>query len=237
MTKRILVVEDDAAVADGLVMNLDAEGYETVHVDHGRDAVPAFEAGEFDLVLLDIMLPEVDGLTICRQIRESGARTPVVFLTAKGTTEERIEGLVAGGDDYLPKPFSIHELLARIQGIFRRQSWLSDDNDLGVAFRFDGREIDFRQFKASGPHGTVTLTRRECMVAKYLMERPGEVVSRDELLDAVWGYNTYPTTRTVDNFILKLRKIFEDDPAEPTYFETIRGVGYRFTGAISADMN
>jgi two-component system alkaline phosphatase synthesis response regulator PhoP len=227
--KTILLVEDDRNLADGLLMNLQAEGYGTAHVDHGGKAVEAFEKGNFDLVLLDIMLPGMDGLTICRELRKRGYTTPILFLTARDQAEDKVEGLVAGGDDYIAKPFDLKELLARIQGIFRRQAWLAGgEQAASEEFRFDGRWINFRTYRASGPHGEAELTRRECMVAKYLMERVGQVVSRDQLLDAVWGYHIFPTSRTIDNFVLKLRKIFEVDPTVPVYFETIRGVGYRF---------
>lgn len=227
--KTILLVEDDPNLADGLLMNLEAEGYQTVHVDHGNAALPEFDKGNFDLILLDIMLPGTDGLTICRNIRLTGSTVPILFITARDQTEEKIEGLVAGGDDYITKPFEVTELMARIQGIFRRQSWLASSTEVDDVYEFDGRKVDFKTFEASGPGGDFELTRKECMVLKYLIERAGEVVSRDQLLDAVWGYHIYPTTRTIDNFILKLRKIFEDDPKNPRYIETIRGVGYRFS--------
>lgn len=228
--KTILLVEDDRNLADGLMMNLEAEGYQPVHVDNGREVEGVFEQGNFDLVLLDIMLPGLDGLTVCRQLRERGHTVPILFLTARDQAEEKIEGLVAGGDDYITKPFDLRELLARIQGIFRRQAWLAESEQaLSDEYSFSGRKINFKTFSAEGPGGPAQLTRKECMVAKYLIERAGQVVSRDQLLDAVWGYHIYPTTRTIDNFILKLRKIFEDDPANPVYFHTIRGVGYRFS--------
>jgi len=204
--KTILLIEDDSHLAEGLMLNLKAEGYQVVHVAQGNQALGVFADGNFSLILLDIMLPGMDGLTICRLLRERGETVPILFLTARDQTEERIEGLVAGGDDYITKPFDLKELLARIQGIFRRQAWL-----VGSDQQFD-------------------LTRRECMVAKYLIERPGQVVSRDQLLDAVWGYRAFPTNRTIDNFVLKLRKIFEVNQKNPVYFETIRGVGYRFSG-------
>lgn len=229
--KTILLVEDDRNLAEGMILNLEAEGYQVVHVDDGSAALPTFRNGMFDLVLLDIMLPGMDGLTICKKIREEGAIVPILFITARDQTDERIEGLVAGGDDYITKPFDLAELLARIQGIFRRQAWLMADATSKELIEWDSRTLNCKTFEASGPEGRVQLTRKECMVAKYLIERAGEVVSRDQLLDAVWGYHTYPTNRTVDNFILKLRKTFEDDPANPRYFETIRGVGYRFRPA------
>jgi len=229
--KTILLVEDDANLADGLVMNLEAEGYQVVHVDEGHRALDAWHDGNIDLILLDIMLPGMDGLTICKRLREQGETVPILFLTARGQADERIEGLIAGGDDYITKPFILKELLARVAGIFRRQAWLAEsEQQTGGEYQFDGRRINFRTFEAEGPGGKFALTRRECMVAKYLIERPGQVVGRDQLLDAVWGYHAFPTNRTIDNFVLKLRKIFEDDQKSPVYFETIRGVGYRFWG-------
>ena len=232
--KTILLVEDDNNLADGLTMNLEAEGYQVVHESHGDHVLEVFERGNIDLILLDIMLPGTDGLTICKTLRSHGHTVPVLFLTARGQTEEKIEGLLAGGDDYLSKPFDIRELFARIQGVFRRQAWLSgDERQLQTEFCFDGRRVNFRTFEAKGPRGMFELTRKECMVAKYLIERAGQVVSRDQLLDAVWGYHIYPTNRTIDNFILKIRKILEDDPSCPEYFETVRGVGYRFSGPRS----
>jgi DNA-binding response OmpR family regulator len=227
--KTILLVEDDSNLADGLVINLEAEGYQVVHVDHGNQVIPEFQRGNFDLVLMDIMLPGTDGLTLCKNIRTLGSTIPVLFITARDQTDQKVEGLLAGGDDYITKPFEVSELLARIQGIFRRQAWLAPGENMEDKFEFDKRYIDFRTYEAEGPGGKFVLTRKECMVMKYLVERTGMVVSRDQLLDAVWGYHTYPTNRTVDNFILKLRKIYEDDPKEPVYIETIRGVGYRFS--------
>jgi two-component system alkaline phosphatase synthesis response regulator PhoP len=224
-----MLVEDDPHLADGLMMNLEAEGYEVVHISHGRQALDEFQRGNFDLVLLDIMLPGMDGLTICKNIRTGGSTIPILFITARDQTEQKVEGLLAGGDDYITKPFDVGELLARIQGIFRRQAWLASSEAVTDSFEFDGRSINFKTYEAKGPGGTFNLTRKECMVMKYLVERTDEVVSRDQLLDAVWGYHIYPTNRTIDNFILKLRKVFEDDPGEPKYIETVRGAGYRFT--------
>ncbi len=229
--KTIFLVEDDANLADGLILNLEAEGYQVIHLSEGHNAVSEFQRGSFDLVLLDIMLPGVDGLTICKEIREAGSTVPILFITARSETDQRIEGLVAGGDDYITKPFEIGELLARIQGIFRREAWLQSNKKVKEVFEFDGRTVDFSSYRASGPGGESELTRKECLVMKYLVERTGKAVSRDHLLDAVWGYHTYPTNRTIDNFILKLRKILEDDPKNPEYIETVRGVGYRFAGA------
>lgn len=228
--KTLLVVEDDIHLADGLMTSLESEGYRVVHLADGADVLKELERGLFDMTLMDIMLPGMDGLTICKKIRAAGYTLPILFITARDQADQKIEGLLAGGDDYITKPFDTGELLARIQGIFRRQAWLSSGDVAGDTYEFSGRKINFSTFEAAGPEGAVKLGRKECMIMKYLVERRGEVVSRDDLLDAIWGYNVYPTNRTIDNFIVRLRKIFEDDPRNPVFFETIRGVGYRFTG-------
>jgi len=226
--RSILLVEDDRNLAEGLTLNLKAEGFSVVHVNRGDQAVEEYERGLFDLILLDIMLPGVDGLTVCRQLRSKGHTVPILFITARDQTEHKVEGLLAGGDDYIAKPFDTRELLARIHGILRRNAWLAAQRSERNRFAFDGRWIDFSTFEAHGPNGDTRLSRRECMVVKYLVQRRGEVVSRDQLLDAVWGYHAFPTNRTVDNFILRIRKVFEDDPGNPHYFQTVHGVGYRF---------
>jgi len=227
--KSLLLVEDDLHLADGLCMHLEADGYEVVHVASGDMALEEFHRGNFGLIILDIMLPGMDGLTICKKLRNEGCTVPILFLTARAETDQVVEGLLAGGDDYITKPFDVKELLARIQGIFRRQAWLAAKNAIDDTFEFCGRKIHFHTFEATGPGGSFKLTRKECMVIKYLVEREGEVVKRDQLLDAVWGYRCYPTNRTVDNIIVKIRKIFENDPKNPEFFYTIRGVGYKFT--------
>ena len=233
--KTLLLVEDDLNLADGLIMNLEAEGLQVVHVAGGNQVMEEFEKGMFDLVLMDIMLPGVDGLTLCRRIRDEGHTLPILFLTARDQTDQKVEGLLAGGDDYITKPFDMAELLARIQGIFRRQAWLAAEGSTSDVYEWDGRRVNFRTYEAEGPGGKFKLTRKEVMVVKYLVEREGEVVSRDQLLDAVWGYHIYPTNRTIDNFILKIRKIFEVDQKSPQFFETIRGVGYRFRRQAQAN--
>lgn len=226
--KKLLLVEDDQSLSEGLTLILNAKGYEVVHAGDGRQALEELGRGSFDLVLLDIMLPLIDGISVCKKARARGDITPILFLTARDEKEQKIEGLLAGGDDYITKPFDLEELLARMHGIFRRNSWLSAEKSADGTFKFDGREIDFRTLKGVGPHGEFSLSKRECMVVKYLVEREGKVVSRDQLLDAVWGYHNFPTNRTVDNFILKIRRVFEDRPDQPVFFETVRGVGYRF---------
>ena len=228
--RRILVVEDDPHLAAGVVENLRAEGYEVDSAADGRRALEWLAANSCGLVLLDVMLPELDGFTVCRTLRERADNTPVLFLTARGDPIDRVRGLEAGGDDYLAKPFHLRELLLRIKAILRRWDWYQSASAAGGAvLRFGGNEVDFRAFRGrSWSGGAQELTEKEAMILKVLAERPGEIVSREDLLERVWGYDVFPSTRTVDNFILRLRKRFERDPANPRHFLTVWGVGYRF---------
>ena len=226
---RILVVEDDPHLAAGVVENLRAEGYTVERVDNGRAALEALETDAFALVLLDVMLPELDGFTVCRTLRERGDNTPVLFLTARGDPADRVRGLEAGGDDYLPKPFHLKELLLRVRAILRRWEWYRSAAAETSVLRFGENEVDFRAFRARSWNGlTQELTEKEAMILKVLAEHPGQIVSREDLLERVWGYDVFPSTRTVDNFILRLRRRFERDPANPRHFLTVWGVGYRF---------
>jgi two-component system alkaline phosphatase synthesis response regulator PhoP len=229
-THRILVVEDDPHLAAGVVENLRAEGYEVAAVASGRLALEWLEANSCGLVLLDVMLPEIDGFTVCRTLRERKDNTPVLFLTARGDPADRVRGLEVGGDDYLAKPFHLRELLLRVKAILRRWDWYQSASAAdGAVLRFGGNEVDFRAFRARSWNGSAQeLTEKEAMILKVLAERPGEIVSREDLLERVWGYDVFPSTRTVDNFILRLRKRFERDPADPRHFLTVWGVGYRF---------
>jgi two-component system alkaline phosphatase synthesis response regulator PhoP len=228
MDKTILIVEDEEHIADGLQLNLEMEGYKTIIAADGNAALDVYRSTTVDLILLDVMLPGISGFDVCRQIRREAGRVPILFLTARTQEEERLLGLEAGGDDYISKPFSLKELLLRIKAIFRRQAWFATQGAIPDEFLFGNNSINFRTFTGVGPRGTVTLTRKECMLMKFLAEHANEVVSRDMLLDGVWGYDAYPTTRTIDNFVLRLRKHFEDDPAKPKVFETVFGAGYRF---------
>lgn len=227
--KRILIVEDEENIADGLAMNLEAEGYEVGAAADGFAALDAYHKGLFDLIILDIMIPGKDGLTVCKQIRQEGGRLPILFLSARDRQTDRVEGFLSGGDDYLTKPFDLQELLLRVAAIFRRQVWYGTVERDESLYRFDVNWVDFKTYHASGPGGEVELSQKECMTMKYLVEHHDEVVSRDMILDAVWGYHVYPSSRTIDNFILRLRKIFEPDPANPRFIHTLRGAGYRFT--------
>jgi len=224
---RVLVVDDEENLALGIAENLAAEGYATEVAFDGRQALEQVRGGSFDLVLLDVMMPELDGFAVCRELRAEGDEVPILFLTARGALGDRIEGLEAGGDDYMPKPFALAELLLRVAAIVRRRHWYARPES-SVAF---GRnEVDFRTYRGRSWDGDEQhLTHKEAMILKCLAEREGEVVSREDILDTVWGYDVFPSTRTIDNFIVRLRKRFERDPETPAHFHTVRGVGYRFT--------
>jgi len=229
--KHILLVEDDPHLSAGLAENLRAEGFSVDMLSDGQRAVDYFGESTADLIVLDVMLPSMDGFTVCRTLRERGTNTPVLFLTARGDPADRIRGLEAGGDDYLSKPFHLQEFLLRVRAIVRRWTWYQKSSEAphSATLRFAGNEVDFRAFRARSWNGVEQeLTEKEAMILKVLAERPGEIVSREDLLERVWGYDVFPSTRTVDNFILRLRKRFERDPANPQHFLTVWGVGYRF---------
>jgi two-component system alkaline phosphatase synthesis response regulator PhoP len=234
MKKRILIVEDEEHIADGLKITLEANGYETVVATDGPAALDFWHNGRFDLIILDVMLPGTDGLAVCKAIRDAGDRIPVLFLTARDREDDRIAGFLAGADDYLTKPFNLKELLLRVAAIFRRQVWYGTSTMEGDHYSFADYWVDFKSYRAKGISGEEELSQKECMIMKFLAEHADEVVTRDMILDAVWGYNLYPSSRTVDNFIVRLRKLFEKDPSQPIYFHTIRGAGYKFTPSGSS---
>jgi two-component system alkaline phosphatase synthesis response regulator PhoP len=227
----VLVVEDDPNLAAGVVENLRAEGYAVDTLADGRKAVDWFDSHSCDLIVLDVMLPGMDGFAVCSTLRGRGTTTPVLFLTALGEAADRVRGLEAGGDDYLTKPFHLQEFLLRVRAILRRWDWYRASVRVPGAdlLKFAGNEVDFRAFRGRSWNGEVQeLTEKEAMILKVLAQTPGEIVSREDLLEKVWGYDVFPSTRTVDNFILRLRKRFERDPANPIHFLTVWGVGYRF---------
>jgi two-component system, OmpR family, alkaline phosphatase synthesis response regulator PhoP len=231
-TAKILIVEDEPALAEMLEFNLSSEGYNTSVATDGELALSKWRLEQPDLVLLDVMLPKRSGHDVCRQARLEGLRTGVLFLSAKGETNDRITGLEAGGDDYLAKPFHLRELLLRIATILRRQHWFTAalEPDRSSTYAFAGHQIDFSAWtiKLEGGH-LETLGEREAMMLKLFVENPNRVVSRNEILDRIWGEDNYPSSRTVDNFIVRLRRILEPDPSAPKYLHTVWGVGYRFT--------
>ncbi|HEU4619886.1 MAG TPA: response regulator transcription factor [Gammaproteobacteria bacterium] len=226
---RILVVDDEAHLAEGIRENLEAEGYETEVAHDGQAGLEKILGGRFDLVVLDVMMPKMNGLEVCEQIRREGRQVPVLFLTVKGDAADRIRGLEAGGDDYLSKPFHLKELLLRVAAILKRSRWY-DESEPELAF--GGNRIDFQTYRARSWDGDEhDLTHKEAMILKVLAEHEGAIVTREEILDRVWGYEVFPSTRTIDNFIVRLRKRFERNPEAPAHFHTVRGVGYRFTSA------
>jgi two-component system alkaline phosphatase synthesis response regulator PhoP len=229
---RILVVEDDLHLAEGMAENMRAEGYDTDTAYDGRAGLEKAIAEDYDLLVLDVMLPHMDGFDLCRALRAQGKNTPVLFLTARGDPSDRVRGLEVGGDDYLTKPFHLEEFLLRVRAILRRWQWYKSSIEKPVAgalLRFADNEVNFNTFRAQSWDGAWhDLTEKEAMILKVLAAQPGDVVTRDDLLERVWGYEVFPSTRTVDNFILRLRKIFEREPHEPRHFLTVHGVGYRF---------
>ena len=224
MSRRVLIVEDDNAIARLLRDNLEYEGFVVEWCQAGHDAAKAAVRFAPDLVLLDLMLPDgVDGVELCRLLSQGPTRTPVVIMTARSEKSDHIRGFAAGADDYVTKPFSIDELLARINAVLRRSSPPIDQLRLGDTI------IDFKQMRAFRKKREIVLTDREFEVLRHLAQRSGSVVSRDELLHLVWGYTNVPVTRTVDNFIFRLRLKIEQDPHNPKYIHTVYGNGYRLT--------
>ncbi len=225
---RILFVEDEESIRGAVKLNLEMEGYEVIATGNGRQAIKFFEEQHFDLIILDIMLPEINGFQICEQIRLSNMDVPIIFLTAKDGSMDRVTGLKRGADDYLTKPFNLEELLLRVSNLIKRTS-KSPENRPEV-YEFGQNKINFATFEAKGQTGKFLLTKKEAMLLKLLIDRKNEVVSRQQILQSVWGYDVYPSTRTIDNFILSFRKYFEKDSRNPVFFHSVRGIGYKFTG-------
>jgi len=224
--KQILIIEDDTAILRGLKDNLEYDGYGVLSATDGEQGYALIREKKPDLVILDLMLPLMSGYEVLRKVRAEGGTVPVLILTARGEEVDKVHGLNIGADDYMTKPFSVKELLARIQAIFRRAS-NSRAGSLPDELRFHDVVVDFLRFEASKAGRALDLSRKEYGVLRLLASRSGEVVTRDELLDAVWGYDRFPTTRTVDNHVALLRAKIEDDPARPRFLLTIRGVGYK----------
>lgn len=221
----VLVVEDEPGLAEVLAENLVEEGYEVTVAGDGEEALATWRRDTPDLVVLDVMLPSVDGFEVCRLRREEGDATPVLFLSARGEATDRIAGLQAGADDYLTKPFHLHEFLLRVRALLKRTQPAPAQR-----LAFGGHVVDFRTWTARLRDGReVQLSERELGILRVLAERAGEVVSRDEIMDRVWGDDTFPSSRTIDNFIVRLRRHFEPDTEAPVYIHTVWGVGYRFT--------
>jgi two-component system, OmpR family, alkaline phosphatase synthesis response regulator PhoP len=229
---RILLVEDETDISDLIKFNLENEGYKIIAVKDGVDALQRFKEESFDLIIMDVMLPHVDGLTVTENIRLSNSNVPILFLSARNTTQDRIAGLKRGGDDYLTKPFNLEELLLRCQKLLGRNVTQKENPFTMNEYTFGGNYVNFTSYEANGIGGSFVLTKKEAMLLKLLIENKDQVVSREKILQSVWGYNVYPSTRTIDNFILAFRKYFEKDPKNPLYFISMRGVGYKFHSVL-----
>lgn len=226
MKEKILIIEDEEDLVKGLRLNLEDEGYQVTWASDGTQGLDLVFREKPDLIILDIMLPKKDGLEVCRELREKKITTPVIMLTAKGEEIDKVVGLEIGADDYITKPFSIRELLARIKAHIRREQ--RGTRSIPDLYNLGDVEIDFNHLKIRRTGKEWDLTSLESEVLKYFISRPGEVVKRDDLLNKIWGYEKFPTTRTIDNHILKLRKKIEDDPSHPQHILSVYGEGYRF---------
>ena len=226
--KKIIVVEDEAHLAKGLQFNLEREGYSVTLAENGQLAMDLLGEEDFDLMILDIMLPKLSGLEVARRIRSTDMRFPILMLSAKSTDEDRELGLAAGADDYLTKPFHLPELLLRVKGILRRWEWYKEPVHDEEVFQFGDMWINFASGKAKGCSGEFYLTAKEALLIKLLVKNKGSIVTREELLEKVWGYDPQTETRTVDNFVARLRKYFEKKPQSPKHIITHREKGYEF---------
>lgn len=223
--ERILVVEDDPAHLMGLEDNLKFAGYEVATARSGREALRVLKEEKFDLIILDIMLPYIDGFEVCSRFREWDDETPIIMLTAKTQERDRVQGLDMGADDYITKPFSVAELLARIRAVLRR---FKLQTRLLERFSFGDMEFDFKKYEARKGGVKLDISSREFQILKILIAHEGEVVSRDQILDEIWGYDDFPTERAIDTHIARLRQKLEDDPSQPKHILTVYGAGYKF---------
>jgi DNA-binding response OmpR family regulator len=222
---RVLIVEDDPAILNGLAESLQFEGYEVFTAQDGKAGYQACQAHKPDLILLDLMLPHVTGVELCRRLRKEGIASAILMLTARGEETDRIMGLDVGADDYVTKPFSLPELMARVRALLRRTQTPAGSLD---ALHFGDVKIDFKRYEALRKNKTVQLTRKEFEVLRFLAGKAGEAVTREQLLNEVWGYDSYPASRTVDNHVATLRAKLERNPAEPAHIRTVIGIGYKF---------
>jgi two-component system alkaline phosphatase synthesis response regulator PhoP len=225
----ILLVEDEEHLQEALKLNLEMEGYEVTIASTGTQALSQVQQEYFHLIILDVMLPELDGITVCETIRISHPEIPILILSARNSSADRVLGLKKGADDYLTKPFNLEELLLRVGKLLKTHNKKSG-NPVPEIFNFGKNSIDFRAQECSNAKGQrILLTKKEIQLLRLLIENKNEVVTREKILQVVWGYNVFPTTRTIDNFILNFRKYFETDSRNPLYFHSVRGMGYKFT--------
>ncbi len=226
----ILLVEDEENLHEALKLNLEMEGYEVSSAFNGTEALKKVANEYFDLIVLDIMLPEVDGIAVTESIRVNNNEVPILILSAKNSSTDRVLGLKKGADDYLTKPFNLEELLLRVEKLIEKNKKMLEKETVGESYEFGNNKIDFKAQDAVSWNGQhIELSKKEAMLLKLLIENKGDVVTREKILQVVWGYNVYPTTRTIDNFILSFRKYFEEDSRHPRYFHSVRGVGYKYT--------
>lgn len=226
----ILLAEDEENLHEALKLNLELEGYEVTSAFTGSITLQKVQQEYFDLLILDVMLPDIDGISITETIRVQNNDVPILILSAKNTGADRVLGLKKGADDYLTKPFNLEELLLRVQKLIRKNKKLYEKDSVGDTYQFGSNTIDFRAQEAVNKNGErIQLSKKEAMLLKLLIENKNDVVPREKILQTVWGYNVYPTTRTIDNFILNFRKYFELDSRNPKYFHSVRGVGYKYT--------
>lgn len=226
----ILLVEDEENLQEALKLNLELEGYEVTSSYDGAHAVKAFQGEHFDLIILDVMLPEMDGISVCETIRLTNPSIPILILSAKNSSADRVLGLKKGADDYLTKPFNLEELLLRVNKLLRKSEQMAARSPLPDVYSFGENKIDFKALEGTNKaQEKILLSKKEAMLLKLLIENKNEVVPREKILQTVWGYNVYPTTRTIDNFILSFRKYFEEDSRHPQHFHSVRGIGYKFT--------
>jgi len=222
---KILVIEDDKELLKGLIDNLTLEGYEVISAQDGERGLELVKKEHPDLIILDLMLPKLSGEEVCRTLREENNLTPIIMLTAKGEESDKVKGLRLGADDYLTKPFSLLELFARIEAILRR---VKKEKVEIEKYQFEDIVVDFTHLEVRKRGKQIKLSPKEFFILKFLIEHEGEVIRRETLLREVWGYNVFPSTRTVDNFIVKLRKKLERDPENPKHILTVHGIGYKF---------
>jgi two-component system alkaline phosphatase synthesis response regulator PhoP len=227
----ILLVEDEENLHDALKLNLELEGYEITSAYDGTEALKAVKDEYFDLIIMDVMLPGIDGISVTENIRLTNNEVPILILSARTTSADRVLGLKKGADDYMAKPFNLEELLLRVDKLILKNKKLLDKENVGDTYEFGNNKIDFKAQEATCWNNKhIELSKKEAMLLKLLIENKNEVVTREKILQSVWGYNVYPTTRTIDNFILNFRKYFEQDSRNPKYFHSVRGVGYKYTG-------
>lgn len=225
----ILLVEDEENLHESLKMNLELQGYQVTSAFDGLQALKAVQNEYFDLIIMDVMIPEVDGFNVTQNIRLTNTEVPILILSAKDSSADKVTGLKKGADDYLTKPFNLEELLLRVQKLIEKAKRLQKTSTIDDTYSFGGNTVDFKAQQAVTARGErIDLSKKEAMLLKLLIENKNDVVPREKILQAVWGYNVYPTTRTIDNFILSFRKYFEEDSRNPKYFHSVRGVGYRY---------